>query len=282
MNNFVIKQDLAKKQKELFDKIKKRRQDEIVKHNTKVKKLKLYKQLNVNFNIKDNYNSIIPLNFYTCWHTKDLPPLMKQNYDQLVLQNPEFNCHVYDENECRLFIQSNFDLDILKSYNSLIPCSYKSDLWRFCVLYINGGIYMDIKYKCVNNFKLIELTEKEYFVRDRPINTTYTALIVVKPQNPIMLKCINKIVKNVKTKYYGSNALDPTGPGLLGTCFSKKAIESMEIYFTDTKTDNFSQEYMVYKNTIVLKYYDEYRNEQKKYQKNKYYSDLWNEKNIYK
>ena len=76
MNNFVIKQDLAKKQKELFDKIKKRRQDEIVKHNTKVKKLKLYKQLNVNFNIKDNYNSIIPLNFYTCWHTKDLPPLM--------------------------------------------------------------------------------------------------------------------------------------------------------------------------------------------------------------
>ena len=257
MNNFVIKQDLAKKQKELFDKIKKRRQDEIVKHNTKVKKLKLYKQLNVNFNIKDNYNSIIPLNFYTCWHTKDLPPLMKQNYDQLVLQNPEFNCHVYDENECRLFIQTNFDLDILKSYNSLIPCSYKSDLWRFCVLYINGGIYMDIKYKCVNNFKLIELTEKEYFVRDRPINTTYTALIVVKPQNPIMLKCINKIVKNVKTKYYGSNALDPTGPGLLGTCFSKKAIESMEIYFTDTKTDNFSQEYMVYKNTIVLKYYDD-------------------------
>jgi hypothetical protein len=56
----------------------------------------------------------------------------------------------------------------------------------------------------------------------------------------------------------------------------------MEIYFTDTKTDNFSQEYMVYKNTIVLKYYDEYRNEQKKYQKNKYYSKLWDEKNIYK
>ena len=282
MNNFVIKQDLAKKQKELFDKIKKRRQDEIDNHNTKVKNLKLYKQMNVNFDIKNTYESIIPLNFYTCWHTKDLPPLMKQNYDQLVLQNPEFNCHIYDEDECKQFIEDNFDLDVLKSYNSLIPCSYKSDLWRFCVLYINGGIYMDIKYKCVNKFRLIELTEKEYFVRDRPINTTYTALIVVKPRNPIMLKCITQIVKNVKTKYYGSNALDPTGPGLLGTCFSKKEIESMEIYFTDTKTDIFSQEYMVYKNTIVLKYYDEYRNEQKKYQKNKYYAKLWDERKIYK
>ena len=80
---------------------------------------------------------------------------------------------------------------------------------------------MDIKYKCVNNFKLIALTEKEFFVRDRPSNTTYTALIVVKPQNPIMLKCIYKIVSNVKKKYYGKSSLDPTGPGLLGTCFSK-------------------------------------------------------------
>jgi mannosyltransferase OCH1-like enzyme len=282
MNNFVINKDLAKKQKELFDKIKKRRQEEIVKHNTTVKKLKLYKQLNVNFDIKDNYNSIIPLNFYTCWHTKELPPLMKKNYDKLVLQNPEFNCHLYDESECRNFIQHYFGLTVLEAYNSLTPCAYKSDLWRICVLYINGGIYMDIKYQCVNGFRLIVLTEKEYFVRDRPLNMAYNALIVVKPQNPIMLKCIKQIVINVKNKYYGSTFLHPTGPGLLGTFFSKENFESMEIYFTDTTTDNFLQEYMVYKNTIVLKYYDEYRNEQHKYQKKKPYRKLWEEHNIYK
>ena len=233
-------------------------------------------------NIKDHYNSIIPLNFYTCWHTKDLPPLMKKNYDNLVLQNPEFNCHLYDESECRNFIQHYFGLTVLEAYNSLIPCAYKSDLWRICVLYINGGIYMDIKYQCVNNFKLIALTEKEYFVRDRHPNMVYNALIVTKPLNPIMLKCINQIVINVKKKYYGSTSLAPTGPELLGTFFSKKDFELIEIYFTDTKTDNFLQEYMVYKNTIVLKFYDEYRNEQKIYQKNKYYGKLWNEHKIYK
>ena len=141
---------------------------------------------------------------------------------------------------------------------------------------------MDIKYKCVNNFKLIALTEKEYFVRDRPINMTYTALIVVKPKNPIMLKCINKIVSNVNQKHYGANALDPTGPGLLGTFFSKQEFEAMELYFTDTTTDHFKKEYMVFKNSIILTYYDEYRNEQKKHQKNKYYSQLWDERKIYK
>ena len=63
---------------------------------------------------------------------------MKENYDKLVLQNPELNFNLYDEDSCRQFIQDNFDLDVLNAYNSLIPSSYKSNLWRFCVLYING------------------------------------------------------------------------------------------------------------------------------------------------
>jgi len=282
MISFTKKKELAKKQKELVDKIKKRKQEEMEKRKLDIKKIKRYKELNIKFDIKQKYESIIPLHFYTCWHTENLPPLMKEHYEQLVLQNPELHFHLYNEDSCRQFIKDNFDIDILEAYNSLIPCSYKSDLWRFCVLYKNGGIYMDIKYKCVNNFKLIALTEKEYFVKDRPINMTYTALVVVKPENPIMLKCINQIVDNVKHKYYGKNALEPTGPGLLGRYFTKPDFETMELYFTDTTTAHFKKEYMVFKNTIILTYYDEYRNEQKKYQKNKYYAELWNEHKIYK
>jgi mannosyltransferase OCH1-like enzyme len=275
MNIFKNIQDLKNVQKKLL-------QEKILKHNNEIKIIKKYNELNSPFLIKNTYNSVIPLKMYTCWHTKELPILMQKNYDALIKQNSEFEHFLYDENECREFIRDNFDEEVLNAYNSLIPCSYKSDLWRFCVLYINGGIYLDIKYKCVNGFKLIALTEREYFVRDRPINMTYTALIVVKPQNPIMLKCINKIVSNVSNKYYGKNALDPTGPGLLGTCFSKQEIDAMEIYFTDTTTDHFKKEYMVFKNSIILTYYDEYRNEQKKHQKNKYYSQLWDERKIYK
>ena len=252
------KNEEYRKKNEALKKIQKKLlEDKILKQNKEVQIIKAYRTLLSPFLVNNTYNSVIPLNMYTCWHTKELPTLMQQNYID------------------------NFDEKVLNAYNSLIPCSYKSDLWRFCVLYINGGIYLDIKYKCVNGFKFIALTEKEYFVRDRPINMTYTALIVVKPQNPIMLKCINKIVTNVSNKYYGENALQPTGPGLLGTCFSKEDFEAMELFFTDTTTDYFKKEYMVFKNSIILTYYDEYRNEQKKHQKNKHYSQLWDERNIY-
>jgi len=238
-----------------------------------------YNSLNKPFILKEDYNSIIPLHLYTCWHTKDLPSLMKENYDYLVESNPKITFHLYDENDCREFIKNNFEPDLLHAYDSLIPCSYKSDLWRFCVLYKNGGIYMDIKYRCVNGFKFISLTEKEYFVRDLDINNVYTALIITLPGNEIMYKCIRQIVENVKNKFYGNGSLDPTGPALLANYFTQEERNSMEMYHSLTHCIN--KYYIVKDDRIILRIYDGYRDEQSKFQKLKHYSQFWNEINIY-
>ena len=242
-----------------------------------------YKNLNRPFELKEIYNSVIPLNLYTCWHTKELPPLLKNTYEILIAENPEFNHYLYDENECREFIQQHFDQDVVDAYNSLIPCSYKSDLWRFCILYINGGIYYDIKFRCLNGFKFIDLTENEMFVRDRPDNCVLTGLIVSKPGNTILKKCIDQIVVNVQRRFYGKNPLYPTGPGLLGLFISEEERKTLIAYFDNTKfNDNFEVFYVVYNNQIILQYNrNNYRNEQSQYQKNSHYHDLWHNNNIY-
>ena len=255
--------------------------------NEKIKTIKYYIKNRQIFKLRENYNSIIPLDVYTCWHTKDLPPLMKQNYEKLISDNPKMSFHLYDENECREFIKTYFKPDVLEAYDGLIPCSYKSDLWRYCVLFINGGIYMDIKFGCVNNFRLISLTEKEHFVRDRdPPGGTLTGLIVCKPGNIILFNCIRHIVNNVKNKFYGEGALCPTGPGLLGLFSSKSEKKQMEMYFENTVANGRDNYYIGYNNgetdIIILKMYDEYREEQKLYQKNPYYSSLWDQRKIYK
>jgi mannosyltransferase OCH1-like enzyme len=253
----------------------------IIERNKNIEIIKTQIRINRPFVIKDNYNSVIPLNLFTCWHTKDLPPLMKQNYEKLKSDNPEFNHFLYDENESREFIKNNYDDHVLNAYNSLVPSAYKTDLWRLCILYINGGVYLDIKYKCVSGFKFIALTEKEYFVRDRPENCVYNAIIVALPKNEILLKCINQIVENVKTKYYGFSSLDPTGPGLLGHFFSADKRNNLELYFTSIIQDDNNDCYIVYKDTKILDWYPEYRNEQCLFGKNKHYSIHWTEKNIY-
>ena len=110
--------------------------------------MQLYRSLQKPFLGKGT--SVIPPHVYTCWHTKQLPPLMKQNVERMIRENPEMQIHLYDEADCRAFISVHFDPTVLYAYDSLVPCSYKSDLWRYCVLYIKGGVYVDIKYKTVN------------------------------------------------------------------------------------------------------------------------------------
>jgi hypothetical protein len=250
-------------------------------------KLKTIKS--TNFIIKDSYNSVIPLNIYLTWGIKQLPIKMQENVDKMRKINPEFNIQLFDDNDCRKFIKKNFNEDILIAFDTLKPGAYKADLWRLCILYINGGIYIDIKLNCINNFKFIALTEKEHFVIDRPgfwkeeTFGLYNALIVTKPKNNLLLRCINKISKNVKNKNYDFNTLYPTGPGLIGEEYIKmlrkneSTIES-ELNKLDLCMDNYT---IIFNNIPIINNYKEYRDEQKQFAKTKTYDELYLHKQIY-
>jgi len=243
-------------------------------------KIKIYSKPYTFF--KPYYNSIIPLNIFQTWSTKDLPPKMKERVETLKQQNPRFTHYLFDDNDCREFIKNNFDHEILNAYDSLIPGAYKADLWRLCVLYIHGGIYMDIKLTCINGFKLIELTEKNHYVKDRlPPLSIYNALLVCQKNSPFLIKAINEIVKNVKRRFYGNSALDPTGPCLLG-----KIVLRHKLF---NKVDLFHYEdggFIIYKNRFIISTeYPEYNAERSQTYANlntKRYDQLWNERAIYK
>ena len=83
--------------------------------------------------------SVIPLKIYQTWETKDMPEKMRENVERLKSQNPDFEHHLFDAEDRSKFIQENFEEDVLKAYDKIIPGAYKADLWRYCVLYINGG-----------------------------------------------------------------------------------------------------------------------------------------------
>lgn len=241
---------------------------------------------------KKYYEPIIPLTIYQTWYTKDLPPVMQKVVDQLKIQNPEFTFELYDDNDCREFIRLNFSEDILHAYDALIPGAYKADLWRYCILYKNGGIYMDIKLSCINGFKLIELCESEHYVLDREeviyFNTPtpiYNALMVCKKNNPFLLAAIDKVVKNVKTNYYGFNGLYPTGPGMLSELIQELKTKDISPNLNIDMYHYYDGSVLVYCNRFIISLgYSEYRNEQiESYKKinKKSYICHWNEGNIY-
>jgi mannosyltransferase OCH1-like enzyme len=227
---------------------------------------------------------MIPSHIYQTWHTKDLPPKMRERVNLLKSQNPQFTHHLYDDNDCREFIRKYFKPDVLDAFDKLIPGAYKADLFRLCILFIKGGIYMDIKLVCVNGFSLMELIHDNHFVLDRPscINGIYNAFIVSKKHNLFLYKCIRQIVKNVKYKYYGVNPLAPTGPIMLfDVFFMQKQKMNIDMQHLDPQGG-----FIVYKNILVISTeYPEYNDERTNTCNNlnkKRYDALWHERKIYK
>lgn len=152
-------------------------------------------------------------------HTKcELPKRMQQNWDIIVKENPEFDCQLFDVEEARKFISDHFDSNVVTAFDTLKPYSYKSDLFRFCYLYINGGIYVDIKYKSANGFRFIQLTEREYLTKE-PLGSQ-TCLIVLRAESLIMKECVDELVRLTSNKIRSFTPVF-TGPYLLSQMHSK-------------------------------------------------------------
>ena len=77
-----------------------------------------------------------------------LPPKMYDCVrDNLVLNRVGSDCihYLFNDADCREFIAREYPPDVLMAYDRLIPTAFKADLWRYCVLYKYGGVYLDAK-----------------------------------------------------------------------------------------------------------------------------------------
>jgi mannosyltransferase OCH1-like enzyme len=230
------------------------------------------------FPLKASYNSVIPLNIFQTWHTKKLSPLMYNAIMNVKNINPRFSYFLFDDTDCRDFIRQHFAPDVLYSYDSLIPGAYKADLWRYCVLFIKGGIYLDIKYMPFNGFKFINLTESEHLVVDIDGHCIYNALMVCKAGNQTLLKAIRKIVDNVKNKYYGDTYLSPTGPEMLSSIIS---VNDPVVDLKHEANGDENNKLILYKGIPILKSYHGHIRDRIQNSKKEHYSVLWKNRNIY-
>jgi mannosyltransferase OCH1-like enzyme len=233
---------------------------------------------NKKYPIKNFYHSVIPLNIFQTWHTKLLPPGMKRNIELIKKMNPRFNYQLFDDTDCHDFIRDNFDVSVLNAFNKLIPGAYKADLWRYCVLYKLGGIYLDIKYSPANGFRFINLTESEHWVLDADGYGIYNALMVCKAGNPILLSAIQQIVEHTQTNFYGSDSLEPTGPKLLASFIHSDEKNKLNMKHSAIDMNN---RFIFFHNYLIFKNYNGYLNENNKYKKTDHYTGLWNQRKIY-
>jgi len=236
---------------------------------------------------EEGFFTEIPKTIYQTWHSRTLPQKMADCVERLKRDNPEFEHHLYDDTECRAFIAENFDRSVVEAYDALIPGAFKADLWRYCVLYKKGGVYLDIKFQCEPGFSLKKFTKENTYIREYNHKGTglyehivYTGCISSRPNNPIFMKCIRRIVENVRNKYYGPEHTSPTGPYLFASMMEPEDIENSEYAYYEKSGVGFIRH--IENKTVVMSHYPEYRNEQKSNSKASYWKDAWINREVYR
>ena len=152
---------------------------------------------------------------------------LEELFTKIKNQNPDYTLEYFDDVKCVNFLKENFEPEVLEAFNSLAPPAYKCDLMRYCIMYINGGVYGDLfqdYYVPLN--QIVHENDKLVLVQDRYslidlLNGIQISFIASFPRNQLFRDCIDKIIHNVKTNFYGNTELEPTGPMLFSKLFNK-------------------------------------------------------------
>jgi len=146
--------------------------------------------------IKDNI-FFIPKNIYFTYY--DLQKIPKYVIDNINKYCSGYNILYYDDNKCIDFLQHNFGNDYVTIFNNFKLGPHKADFFRFCILYLYGGFYFDIK---TNFQKHIDTIFKPnvhnvwYTVICDSKKCLYNGIIVTYPRNYIMKYMIKFMILN--------------------------------------------------------------------------------------
>lgn len=93
----------------------------------------------------------IPKIIHQTYRTEKLPSEIAEIVGQLKTRNTDWEYRFYTDDDIYKYIQSNFDERTLQAYLKINPVygAAKADLFRYLVLYKEGGVYLDIKSTCV-------------------------------------------------------------------------------------------------------------------------------------
>lgn len=164
--------------------------------------------------------SKIPKIIHQTYSSPVLPDELESISRDLRLRNPDWEYRFYDEEARSSFISKNYDPEVYSIYNSINP-SYgaaRADLFRYLVLYKEGGVYLDIKSSC--SVPLSDLIDEndEFFISNWPNlkgEEFYGAgllkelqdieygeyqqwYIISKPNSPFLKAVIDKVLSNIK------------------------------------------------------------------------------------
>lgn len=163
----------------------------------------------------ETLDSAFPLRYDPSNKTHRIPRIIHQSYKDRGIRyrnylaclswrwmNPNWTYRYWSDTDIQAYLELHFDTRIRAAYDMVYAGAYKSDIFRLCVLYQEGGVWADISSVC--EFPLDLLIEPEIRLvvcRDTPSQVTnpniYQAFLVAEPRNAVIFHVLQLTVDRV-------------------------------------------------------------------------------------
>lgn len=113
-------------------------------------------------------------------------------------QHKDFEYFFYNDMQCEQFVRENFDTKTLEAYNKCPIAVMKADLWRYCVIYVYGGIYADVDAVLMVD-PIIFLQPKSYLICSPETDNRHLCqwTFAAPPKSPILKTIIDLSVERI-------------------------------------------------------------------------------------
>ena len=142
--------------------------------------------------------------------------------------NPGYSYRFYDDARCEELIRDNFHSDVLVAFQTLRAGAAIADLWRYCCLYVHGGVYLDLDSGVIGPLDNSQAAKGD--LADPPIGPQSQALFMIDaeanliqwalaavPRHPVLLRCIEMSVQRILQRE--PNIFIATGPSVFTDAF---------------------------------------------------------------
>lgn len=180
---------------------------------------------------------MVPKIFYTV--AKDSEVAAHQSGIQAA--NPSYEHRHFSDLEASIFVRDNCGDEVGDAYSCLAPPAFRADLFRFCALHSTGGIYLDSDMVPVVPLdELYDPCAVATIGHDWPQGRPQKQMKILAGQKgaPIYKCMMNKIIGNIRARFYPDNSLAFTGPILLQECYEQYS-EGVSVTYRDTRNAAF-------------------------------------------
>jgi mannosyltransferase OCH1-like enzyme len=167
---------------------------------------------NIDYNKYDKNDILLPQYKYIIKNDKNIPKKIfqtyksKKNIPKIVFDNIDkyaksYEYNFYNDEDCEAFLKKYFIPDVFKKFKSMKKGAHKADLFRYCLLYVYGGIYLDIKTELIKSID--EIFNKNcnfYTVISKNPKSIYQGILATYPFNDIFKRSINFILESENSK----------------------------------------------------------------------------------